>query len=151
MRFFKQAIVLTVIFSAFFSVHANAQLRDSLLFALDPGLFRTSPKVLGPINWNGIYTISPYSQKLISAIPNKQLQAMRAPSRTKRVNGPIILKQGGTCVSISCSTRSRCGDCVMLWNDANGDKKIQPRKELRCACVKSGRSCELTGKKVRCR
>jgi hypothetical protein len=39
----------------------------------------------------------------------------------------------------------------MLWKDANGDRKIQPRRELRCVCKKGGDNCSIKARPIDCK
>lgn len=87
------------------------------------------------------------SAQPISASMSKTLML---PRSVKRLPSPITLKRDGKCYKIGCDTRS-CSDCQLFWYDRNKDGKVQPKRELRCYCVKAKKRCEMRGKEVPCK
>ena len=153
MKMFKFAFPLFLILFMFSSNQSNAQsFYDSF-----PGGFNLDNETLNRLfvfedmNIKATYIIPKNSKKSIIAIPQDNVTRMglaKAPANVKKINGPIVIKKDGNCYKVGCKN-SGC-DCILLWEDANGDQKIQPRKELRCVCLKTNEACQITGKKVSC-
>ncbi len=135
------------IFSFIFSSNAQAQIIDSLPWFKAPGNFLT-PKIL---DLKAVYTLqSPRSVIKKSTSMSIAGKKITLPNKVKELKGPITLKRGGNCYELYCARTKSCGDCALLWRDANGDRKIQPRKELRCVCKSGGDNCGIKARKVDC-
>ncbi|GAB5550429.1 MAG: hypothetical protein Sapg2KO_00200 [Saprospiraceae bacterium] len=108
-----------------------------------------TPKIL---DWNAGYSLAQPRQAVLKstsiAITGKKI---KIPSGVKLLKGPITIKRGENCYQIGCDRNKDCNNCQMFWKDLNKDRKIQPRKELRCVCPKSGDNCGLRGRKVECK
>lgn len=94
----------------------------------------------------------PTLMKAMSPAPKQisldMAKKMKLPRATKTFSGPIVVKQNGNCYKVGCA--KECTDCKLAWYDRNGDRKIQPRKELRCIC-KTGKQCKIRVGKADCK
>lgn len=136
------------IFSFVFNNHAQAQIIDSFPWFKAPGNFLT-PKIL---DLKAVYTLQSPRQSVKKssslAIAGKKVAL---PQNIQELNGPITLKRGGNCYELYCARTKSCGDCALIWKDVNGDKKIQPQRELRCVCKSGGDNCGIKARKVDCK
>ncbi|MEM6377865.1 MAG: hypothetical protein AAF705_06615 [Bacteroidota bacterium] len=148
MRNFK-LIFLFGLFVLCFTSTAQAQVDDTL-----PPWFRRPMDILTPkiIDWNSTYVLQSQAQAISKS--NKITvsgKSLKLPRTIKILKGPITVKRGNNCYQISCERNRACNNCMMLWKDLNNDRKIQPKRELRCTCPKSGDNCGLRARKVECK
>ena len=123
--------------------------RDSMFWA-KPALIDD----LKIIDWNSTYAVDKSFVMAAPAMSNKKKLA--APSKgliqVKKLKTPFKIRSGRNCYAITCVASKECKECNLYWKDLNGDKKVQPRKELRCLCESSKRArCRMTAKKVPCK
>lgn len=141
-------IFASITFCLLFTFSAEAQIIDSLPWFKAPGKFEPT-KI---IDWNSTYVF----QSMRSAVSttksvNINNKSISLPTTIKVIKTPVIIKRGKNCYELSCARTKACSNCTMVWKDVNRDRKIQPRKELRCVCAKSGDQCKITAKRVECR
>ncbi|MEM6377866.1 MAG: hypothetical protein AAF705_06620 [Bacteroidota bacterium] len=139
---------LAAIFSFVFSHHTQAQVDDTL-----PPWFRDPGRILTPkiIDWNSTYLLQNKRQVISrSSKATVSGKSVQLPNNIKELNGPITLKRGNNCYEVYCARNKSCGDCTFLWKDLNRDGKIQPKRELRCVCKRSGDNCGIKARKVDC-
>ena len=127
----------------------NAQIQDTLFWVKAPII--ENARI---IDWNSTFAIS--NKSIISA----PISTKAKPSSTlkkvklipaKQIKTPYVVKYKGSCYAIGCAKSSSCKECEMYWRDLNGDKKVQPKKELRCICIKGNTACKITAKRTNCR
>lgn len=147
MKKIKIALLLSL-FSLMLWTPSQAQIIDSFPWFKDPSRILT-PKLL---DWNSTFTLQNAPQAISKSQPSMVFEGkkLKLPRDIRVLKGPIAIKRGKNCYQIGCETNKSCGNCQMLWKDLNNDRKIQPRKELRCVCAKSGENCGLRGRKVEC-
>lgn len=146
MKAFK-ILVLSLLFVGLFSAESKAQIINSLPW------FKTDILIedFKAMDWNSSYVFAQPKQSLVrnsKIVLAKKTYAL--PSNIKEVKTPVVIKRGNTCYEIGCATAKSCESCRMLWKDVNGDRKIQPRKELRCVCSSSGDQCKIRARKIKC-
>ena len=147
MKIFK--FVLSACLLTFLTFNTtSAQVDDTL-----PPWFRGPIPKLEPgiIDWNSTYVLLK-SRQVISAQKSLTVakKAVALPSKMKVLKGPITIKRGQNCYEIYCQQGPECKDCQLTWWDRNGDGKIQPRRELRCVCTKTGDKCAIKARRVKC-
>lgn len=147
MKTFK-ILFASITLSLVFAFSANAQIIDSFPWFKAPGSIMT-PKIL---DGKGTYTI-PNPRMAVAKTQSIQVasQTISLPSSIKVLNAPLTLKNGDQCIEVYCAQTKECSDCVMLWKDINGDKKIQPRRELRCVCKGGSDNCGIKARPVDCK
>lgn len=140
--FFAFVLCLGTTFSA------QAQIIDSLPWFKAPGNF-LNPKIL---DINASYTLMG-QRSAIKAGRNLTIagKTSQLPATIKELNTPLILKRGAQCLEVYCARTADCTNCTMLWNDLNGDRRIQPRRELRCVCLDRGNNCGVKARRTECR
>lgn len=138
MKVFKFIVPFFVLAAICIAVPAQAQ-----------DIFSQAADITGDVALDDIYEIPASSSSSVVALPAATAKLFGLPASVKKINGPIIIKRGNVCAKIGCKT-DNCKDCVLLWKDINTDGKIQPRKELRCACPQSKAQCKLAANKVPC-
>lgn len=110
---------------------------DSLLWFNRPGSFigsidRTQFTPGGGFTLATPTTFTPISQSL-----SPQL---KLPKAVKVSSKPITLKKDAKCLTFRCA--QDCNACKLYWWDRNQDGKVQPRRELRCACTRE-KTCKI--------
>lgn len=131
------------------STPSQGQIDDSLPpWFMDPAKILT----LKAMDWNATYTLQngrqAISRSKTTALAGKKV---KISSGVKLLKGPITIKRDGNCYQVGCESNRSCNNCQMLWKDLNGDRKIQPKRELRCFCPKSGDVCALRGRNIECK
>jgi len=130
------------------SFSAQAQIIDSLPWFKAPGKFMT-PKVL---DINATYSLVGQRAAIKS---NRNLRVagkiIPLPKTIRELKSPLILKRGDQCLEVYCAQTKDCSSCSMLWTDLNGDRKIQPRRELRCVCKTGGDNCGIKARRTQCK
>ncbi|MEL6676962.1 MAG: hypothetical protein AAFR61_32440 [Bacteroidota bacterium] len=143
--------LLTLLMLLGFSLESFAQVDDTL-----PPWFKTP---MGIIMENGLldkgdllktFGITPLTRQTIKAVQPSFAKKVGLPTTTRTFTRPITLKYQGACYTFACAQGKECKDCKMVWVDRNRDRKIQPRRELRCVCV-AGKPCKVRVKKTDCR
>ena len=143
-------LVLSLFLALFCTIQSNAQVDDTL-----PPWFNDPLRILNPriIDWNSTFVFaSPRTAILRSSttsIAGKKINL--APLKARLIKTPLILKRGQDCYEFYCQRTKECNSCRMLWKDINGDRKVQPRRELRCVCASGGSYCSIKVRKVDCR
>lgn len=148
---FKLIFPLFLTLFMFSANQSDAQIIDSLPWFKLPSTTLDRLFVLEDMNLDATYIISKSSRKNVVGLSKtlqKQLGVTRIQKSMKSVKGSMILERDGTCYKITCAKGS-C-DCTLMWVDVNKDKKVQPKKELRCVCNKTREACTIRGKKISC-
>lgn len=147
MKNFKLACLFSCICFLYLTP-GQAQIIDSFPWFKAPSSILT-PKIM---DWNTSYNlVSPRSAIQKSSALMISSKKIKIPSDIKLLKGPITLKRGKSCYQVGCDRNKECNNCQMFWKDLNRDRKIQPRKELRCVCPKSGDNCSLSARKIECK
>lgn len=109
-----------------------------------------SPNYSGVVVWCREFNVLGFSQANIKALPASQIKQMKAPSGLKRLIGPIQMQCEKKCMQIDLA--KECGkDSLLLWNDANKDGKLNPKRELKCYHTKGKGKCGIIGKELNCK
>ncbi len=126
---------------------SNAQIIDSLPYFKLP-----VPELVGKIDWNLDLNFSKKARKSLAPPSNQMKKKIDFPvdSKTYQIKRKVTVNTPmGVCYEISPGNED-CKQCFLFWNDKNGDKKLQPREELRCICFNCEEPCSVKGKKVLC-
>lgn len=140
----KLFLLLTISF-LFGSLHAQ-NIRDSLIFAQSPDFVGEAGKFLDA---KGGMLLDKASPKLLK-IPAPEAKKVGIPPATKKSKKPVVLRHEGNCYIFSCGKGKECSDCNLYWWDRNKDGKVQPRRELRCACPSARARCKINVRKIKC-
>lgn len=135
----KQLLILSLIsvLFALTSSQASAQIIDDTL------IYVKSPAFVGKFDRSafsgGGFTLpSPASFTPISK--SAKPQQIKLPAKARVSSKPVTLKKDGNTFTFSC--QQDCRNCRLFWWDRNKDGKVQPKRELRCACTKE-QTCKI--------
>lgn len=92
------------------------------------------------------FNVTPAAKSVFVKVTAIQAKKVSVPRATRISSKPITLKHKGVCYQFGCD----CKTCKIAWYDRNGDNKVQPRKELRCLCVKD-EQCKIRVEKADCK
>ncbi|MCI4669760.1 MAG: hypothetical protein MRZ79_16620 [Bacteroidia bacterium] len=144
-----KVIISTLLFAFLFAFghEAQAQVNDTLPpWFQKPGLIITKDDILRK---GGTFMIEPSVLKAAKPISVSQAKTLKLSRKVKRMPSTIVIKRKGNCYKIGCD--DTCEKCQMFWYDKNNDKRVQPKKELRCYCVAKKTRCKMRGKKIPCK
>ncbi len=149
MRKILIALNLLLVCIALMPTSGHAQIRDSLLY------FKAEPSFVGERGsfLSASMTLPPRTTAMspvTKSITQQMMFTTQAARKMKMSTRPVVLRNGNQCYKFSCGKQAGCSDCRLFWWDRNGDGKVQPRREVRCACS-SRKLCPVRVEKVDCR
>jgi len=140
---------LFVLFFLAFTLESHAQVDDTL-----PPWFKnpTMADILTPQGKiiQGPFSLSALSKKSVVQISSGKAKSLQLPASVRVLPAGTTVKKGNTCFQIGCDKKGGCTNCELYWWDRNGDRKIQPRQELRCICPDASKPCKIKGRRTDC-
>lgn len=137
----KQSLIFSLlgVLFLFSSISAHAQVVDTCangMFCLTEKIIKTPATFQGQfdrsvLSGGGFSIPSTDSFTPISKSASSQTQS---PAKIRVSRKPVTLRKEGKALTFSC--QQDCKNCRLFWWDRNKDDKVQPRKELRCACTR---------------
>lgn len=127
---------------------SSAQIRDSLFWFKAPSASDFSGDVS---SFKGAFALTDMRTANLKSISAPQAAQLQMPRKVKRIPNNIVLRKGNLCYRVGCATGNGCSNCNMYWWDRNGDRKIQPRKELRCVCSDGKKKCKVRAQAIKCK